>query len=54
MRMAKDEWLYTLLAGLAVGAVAVYIVMNEISKTSIMELTRDDKGHVVSIIQRRV
>ena len=49
----KNDALYVIV-GLAVGAVAVYIMMNEMNKTNVMELSRDDKGHVISIIQRRV
>jgi hypothetical protein len=49
----KNEMLY-IVAGLAVGAVVVYILMNETAKTSITELSRDEKGHVISIVQKRV
>lgn len=49
----KNDMLY-IVAGLAVGAVLVYIFMNETAKTSITELSRDEKGHVISIIQRKV
>lgn len=42
------------LAGLSIGAVAVFIYMSQTNRTVVTEFTRDANGHIVSVLERRL
>lgn len=52
--MKTDQALLFLFAGLAVGALAVYIYLTQTMGTKMVEITRDDKGHVIGIMEKRL
>lgn len=41
-------------AGVAVGALAVYIYLTQASKTQVTDFTRDADGRIITIIQKAV
>lgn len=52
--MKTDQAMLFMVAGLAIGALAVYIYLTTTMSTQIVEITRDEKGHVVGIIEKRL
>jgi len=43
--------IYALL-GLTIGAMAVFIVMTQMNRNALTEITRDASGHVISIYEK--
>jgi len=54
MAEKQESLLLYALVGLAVGAVAVFIYMTQVQRTTITEFGRDANGHIISILERRV
>lgn len=53
--MGKDEnALLYVVAGLAVGALVVYIYLTQTNKTTVTDLTRDGSGRIISIVEKKV
>lgn len=52
--MKGDYGLLLVVAGVAVGALAVYIYLTQTMATTITEITRDEKGHVIGIMEKRI
>jgi len=50
----KMEPIIYALLGLAIGAMAVFIVMTQMNKNALTEITRDASGHVISIYEKRI
>jgi hypothetical protein len=48
-----EPFLYAL-AGIAVGAVIVYIFVTQTNLAKITEISRDANGHVISIIEKKL
>ncbi len=51
--MKETDVLYIFL-GIAVGAMAVYIFMSTMMRTTVTDLTRDSEGRIISIVERRI
>jgi len=52
--LKEGETLIYVVVGIAVGAMAVYIFLSTMMKTTITDLTRDSEGRIISIVERRV
>ena len=53
MAEKSDPMLYAF-AGAALGAIAVFFVMQYLQKTTVTEFTRDSSGRLTSIMERRM
>lgn len=49
----EPVFIYALL-GIAVGAMAVFILMSQMNKSTVTELTRDASGHIISIYEKKI
>ena len=50
----KMDPMVVALLGIAIGAMAVFIVMTQMNKNALTEITRDASGHVISIYEKRI
>lgn len=52
--MKESDGLLYIVAGAALGAIVVYIALTQLNKSTVMDITRDANGRVITIVEKKL